>query len=175
MSWFSSKKTGVATTDPSAPNSTSGSGAEQDRFGSHFSSPNPQSTISDLKSSAQDLKASAKDHLKSAVSSAAAYNGAGAEQDRFGKHWSLDAGEVRVKDAAKAILKKQGTGSEQDRLGLHFGMGSDGWARAKHIVASSAQTQGMGAEQDRYASHFGLDPNMISAIKEALGDTIRRN
>ena len=136
----------------------SGSGAEQDRYGAHFSIPTDT-----LKQGVDKLK------------SAALTKGEGAEQDRYNEHLGVGSrgydlgskGYDKLKDAAKY----KGDGAEQDRYNTHFspalhsldaqkvgqavqsiltkgkqasyhGLGYDGQQRAKLLAGS-----GTGAEQ----------------------------
>jgi len=110
--------------------SNMGSGAEQDRFESHFGGQNHKANLS---------------HLKQAAS----HMGSGAEQDRYGSHFGLE--DETVKNATKHLLAKKGLGAEQDRYGAYFGLGNDGWERAKKI----AGTFGSGAEQVGFLSVTG--------------------
>jgi hypothetical protein len=101
-----------------------GSGAEQDRYESHFGV--------------------GSDGLNRVKKAAAEWKGSGAEQDRYQMHFGLD--EDKVKAAAQHLLNFKGEGAEQDRHASHFGLGADGWARARLM----AQHMGPGAEQVRY-------------------------
>lgn len=110
----------ATSTNPSNIASRFGSGAEQDRYGSHFG-----------------IGSDGMNRIKQAAN----YKGVGAEQDRYQSHFSLD--QEQVKAAAQSLLHAKGTGAEQDRHASHFGLGNDGWERAKEL----AKSQGVGAEQ----------------------------
>jgi hypothetical protein len=116
--------------DPPAAGAGTGdfaSGAEQDRYGSHF-------TVGDA----------AVDKVKDAAKRAANYKGEGAEQDRYGAHFAgFGLDQQKVQQAVQSIINARGAGAEQDRYAGHFGLGFDGLERARRIAA----TQGVGAEQ----------------------------
>lgn len=120
MNFFGNTKN-ESTTKPGDITDKYGSGAEQDRYGGHFS-----------------MGSNATEHIKQAATE---FKGMGAEQDRYQSHFGLDAD--KVKAAAMSIMNAKGSGAEQDRHASHFGLGADGWARAQEL----ARTQGIGAEQ----------------------------
>lgn len=129
----------------------SGSGAEQDRYGSHFSVPTDALNrgVDKLKDAALARGEGAEQDRYNAhlgvgsqgydkLKEAARAKGDGAEQDRYNAHFSpashsLDA--QKVKDAAQSIVIKG------DAAGSH-GLGYDGQQRAKLLAGS-----GTGAEQ----------------------------
>ncbi|KAF1844854.1 uncharacterized protein K460DRAFT_394650 [Cucurbitaria berberidis CBS 394.84] len=160
----------------------SGSGAEQDRYGAHFSVP-------------KDALSKGVDKLRDA----ALTKGEGAEQDRYNEHLGVgNRGYDKLKDAAKY----RGDGAEQDRYNTHFspalhsldaqkvkhaaqsivtkgnaasyhGLGYDGQQRAKLLAGS-----GTGAEQDRYGSRFGLSQDTVASaaqkVKDGAKDVLER-
>ncbi len=126
------------------------------------------------------------------------YRGSGAEQDRYGDHFSKvgeKAGE-KIREKVHDITHSRGSGAEQDRLGQHLGVGQSGYNAAKqeaqyakqetqygfNKVKSEAESgynkaksaaeralhaSGSGAEQDRFGSHLstgGLDPVRSAAL-----------
>ncbi|KAF2464565.1 uncharacterized protein BDR25DRAFT_242083 [Lindgomyces ingoldianus] len=101
-------------------NSKLGSGAEQDRYGSHFGV--GHDGIEKMKHVAE-------------------FKGTGAEQERYESHFGLD--QDKVKAATHDLLHRNGSGAEQDRYEGHFGLGADGVERAKQL----ASMKGVGAEQ----------------------------
>lgn len=122
MNPLTNPKTEPTATSPPAAGPRFGSGAEQDRYASHFG-----------------IGSGGLERIKQAAS----YKGSGAEQDRYESHFHVD--QERVKEAAHKILHSNGSGAEQDRWASHFGLGADGWERAKRLAA----TKGEGAEQVR--------------------------
>ncbi|KAF2016788.1 hypothetical protein BU24DRAFT_423136 [Aaosphaeria arxii CBS 175.79] len=65
-----------------------------------------------------------------------------------------------------SIINAKGDGAEQDRHASHFGLGADGWARAREL----ARAQGVGAEQDRYGSHFSINKSSIDKAAQSIQD-----
>ncbi|KAF2746753.1 hypothetical protein M011DRAFT_468447 [Sporormia fimetaria CBS 119925] len=130
-----------------------GSGAEQDRYESHFS-PGRHGV-------------DPMDRLKTAATN---FKGTGAEQDRYQMHFGLD--EDKVKAAARKLLSMKGEGAEQDRYGSHFsfGLGADGWARARAM----ADQQHAGAEQDRLGSHFSLDKSTTDNAAQSMKEGVQQ-
>ncbi|OAL55317.1 hypothetical protein IQ07DRAFT_582817 [Pyrenochaeta sp. DS3sAY3a] len=145
----SSTEKGALGQNPVNPDITKqyGSGAEQDRYGSHFTV--PSETI---------------DRGVNKLKEVASYKGDGAEQDRYGAHFSpalhsLDA--QKVPAAAASIAAK---GNEADT----YGLGYDGQQRAKLLAGS-----GTGAEQDRLGGHFGLDKDTVANAAQRVQDGAR--
>lgn len=129
----SSTEKSALSSNPVNPDITKqyGSGAEQDRYGSHFTV--PSETI---------------DKGVNKLKEAASYKGDGAEQDRYNAHFSpalhsLDA--QKVPAAAASIAAK---GNDADTHGL----GYDGQQRAKLLAGS-----GTGAEQVRCVARWGRE------------------
>jgi len=119
------------------------SGAEQDRYGSHFSGKAP--SFSEI-----------GDRLPRT---------SGAEQDIYSSHLS---GKL---PSASGITDKlpQGSGAEQDRYGNWFG--------GKNVPIEKAAgklPRTSGAEQDRYGSHFGshptnpINPTAVGLLQHAV-------
>lgn len=121
---------------------TSGPGAEQDRYASHFGMP-------------EGLGDRVKNRVQGAFS-----GGSGAEQDRHGQHFGIpDNYGDKVKDKVQGTFSRNnlGPGAEQDRYGSRFGVDRETFDSAKDAAASSARgALSTGAEQDRFASHFRL-------------------
>lgn len=118
-----------------------GSGAEQDRHGSHFG-----------------LGYDGLERLRRA----AAAKGTGAEQDRYGAHFTMD--EQAVQQARDAMFRSGASGAEQDRYQARFGLGYDGIQRVKALAAR----KGVGAEQERYQGHFGLDDAKVEKAMDQV-------
>lgn len=81
--------------------------------------------------------------------------GSGAEQDRYGQHFSqtaeaVERGVNRGIEQVKKAVHAKGEGAEQDRYNAHLSIGDEGYKTLK----KAAQYQGDGAEQDRYAARF---------------------
>ena len=127
MNPFSNTTNEEAASAPKPQRRSFGSGAEQDRYASHFG-----------------IGTEGLERLKELAS----YKGDGAEQDRYKSHFSLDSDRVRA--AADSILHAKGAGAEQDRYESRFGLGNDGWERAKRL----AEFKGMGAEQVSQISYL---------------------
>jgi hypothetical protein len=169
MGWFSSNEKSAAATHPINPDVTTlrGSGAEQDRYGEHFSQIGHQ----------------AGEKIREGIHDLTHARGSGAEQDRYGQHLGIgqsgynaakaeaQSGYDKAKSLAERALHAKGDGAEQDRYGAHFstggldpvraaaldiisskgdvgaasrhGLGHDGWERAKILAAQ----KGTGAEQ----------------------------
>lgn len=121
-------------------NQQSTSGAEQDRYGSHFG-----------------IGEAGAERLKHA----AEYKGAGAEQERYEGHFGVDPD--KVKAATDNLLHHSGSGAEQDRYEGHFGVGPE---KVKEVVQEVLHHSGSGAEQDRYAGHFALGPEGVEKAKK---------
>ncbi|KAF1364171.1 hypothetical protein EJ07DRAFT_100636 [Lizonia empirigonia] len=163
MGWFSSDEKSAAATHPINPDITTSrlSGAEQDRYGEHFSQIGQQ----------------AGEKIREGIHDITHARGSGAEQDRFGQH--LGVGQSGY-NAAKALYAK-GNGAEQERYGAHFGglfdpvrasalsiissggdtskadyhwLGHDGRERAKFLAAQKGTT---GSEQVRKARIITVD------------------
>lgn len=116
---------------PTNPDITTqrGSGAEQDRYGSHFAP------------GAERIKQGIDQGIDK-VKQAAQYKGEGAEQDRYNAHFSPaehDTDLFRVQQAVQAIKNQ----AHQPGLATStYGLGYDGQRRAKLIAGG-----GVGAEQ----------------------------
>jgi hypothetical protein len=132
-------------------NTTSfGSGAEQDRYASHFS-----------------LGADGLARIQRRLSTP----GVGAEQDRYALHFGgLDAQKIK---AAAGKVFQGAPGAEQDVHAGHFGLGNDGLERVKEVV----KKQGVGAEQDRYAAYFGgkLDGDTVRKANKRWAEGVKNN
>jgi hypothetical protein len=133
MGFFSSStEKSAAAQYPVNPDITrqSGSGAEQDRYGSHFGA-----------STARIEQGINKgvDKLKEAAMA----KGEGAEQDRYNAHFSPAAHSIdaqKVQQAAKSIMEKA---KGNAKTSSSFGLGYDGQRRAKLLAGGN----GSGAEQ----------------------------
>jgi hypothetical protein len=181
MGWFSSDEKSVLQTHPVNPDITTSarSGAEQDRYGEHFS----------------QIGQRAGEKIREGISDITDARGSGAEQDRYGQHLGVgrdvkdDArygynkakeeakyGYEKAKSYANQAVHASGSGAEQDRYGAHFsgqlfdpvraaalniishggdtgkanyhGLGYDGRERAKFLAAQKGTT---GSEQVRGA------------------------
>ncbi|CAI6327522.1 unnamed protein product [Periconia digitata] len=154
MSWFSSKPEPAASSPPTANTPSTGPGAEQERYASHFS-----------------IGKEGLEQVKDAASKAANYKGEGAEQDRYAAHFSPN--HHAVAEAAAGLLKAKASGKEPS-WPISYGLGFDGWERAKRM----ALLKGDGAEQDRLASHFSVDQDSIrkaaGSIQDGVKDGINR-
>jgi hypothetical protein len=126
MSWFSSKKDEPMNSTPTSNTPTTGPGAEQERYASHFSI------------GKDDLES-----IKDAAIRAAKTKGEGAEQDRYAAHFSPDH-EV-VKKAMHSLLNAKAAGSHPTFWTSRWGLGHDGWTRAQMLAGGQAA----GAEQVR--------------------------
>jgi hypothetical protein len=108
----------------------SGSGAEQDRYGSHFGA------------STERIQHGIEKGVDK-VKEAAQYRGTGAEQDRYNAHFSPAAHGTdahRVQQYAENLINKaKGSASTSGS----FGLGYDGQRRAKLLAGGN----GSGAEQ----------------------------
>lgn len=150
MSWnpFRNRTNESEDTHIARVNTKVGSGAEQDRFGSHFGNAGSE----------------AADRLKHATE----YRGTGAEQDRYGAHFG-ELGQEAA-ERLKRLAAEKGTGAEQDRWDAHLsGAGDEAAERMKKL----AMKKGVGAEQDRYQSHFspihfGMDAEAVQAAAQNM-------
>ncbi|KAF2826490.1 hypothetical protein CC86DRAFT_293341 [Ophiobolus disseminans] len=134
----------------------SGSGAEQDRYGSHFGA----STAKIEQGINKGI-----DYVKEA----AQYKGEGAEQDRYNARFSPAAHGTdahRVQQAAESLLNKA-KGSAKTTSS--FGLGYDGQQRAKLLAGGN----GSGAEQDQYGGHFALDRDSVQNAAKRVQDGAR--
>lgn len=133
-----------------------GSGAEQDRLGSHLSGKAP--SVGDFADKISHTSGAEQDRYGSHFSGKMpSFNGgsdklprgSGAEQDIYGSHMSGNL------PSASGLRDKlpQGSGAEQDRYGNWFG-GKD----IPIEKAAGKLPRASGAEQDRYGSHFGSNP-----------------
>jgi hypothetical protein len=129
-----------------------GSGAEQDRYASHFS-------LTDAFLGSDG---------KAKVQKWASAQGVGAEQDRYDSHFGLDAG--KVKSMREAMFQGV-SGAEQDRYAGWFGLGADGRAR----LARWREMRGVGAEQDRYGRAFeGVGKEAGDKVREGIEEVKRK-
>jgi hypothetical protein len=114
----------------------SGSGAEQDAYGSHFGA------------STERIQHGIEKGMDK-VKEAAKTRGAGAEQDRYEAHFSPAAHSIdarKVQKYAENLMKKaQGSTVTSSS----FGLGYDGQRRAKMLAGGN----GSGAEQVRHIFH----------------------
>lgn len=125
-----------------------GSGAEQDRYDSHFGP-----GVDKVREVASGFDASKL--------------GSGAEQDRYGSYWGLGSdGRARIRDTATRLNANSGSGAEQDRYASHF----RGPENVREAASRFNLSSGSGAEQDRHASHFSLP----SDARERIADTASR-
>jgi hypothetical protein len=131
MGWFSnSTEKSVMQQYPNNPDITKqyGSGAEQDRYGSHFASEQLERGIN-----------KGMDKLKAAAMT----KGEGAEQDRYNAYFSPAAHGTdahKVQEMAKSLMNKA-KGSPY--TSSSFGLGYDGQLRARTLAGGN----GSGAEQ----------------------------
>lgn len=131
MGFFSSStEKDSAATHPINPDVTRqyGSGAEQDRYGSHFGG------------SAERIEQGLNKGMDK-LKQAAMTKGEGAEQDRYNSHFSPAAHDTdlfRVQQAVQSIKNQAQTGAATSTHGL----GYDGQQRAKILAGG-----GVGAEQ----------------------------
>jgi hypothetical protein len=115
----------------------SGSGAEQDRYGSHFGA-STERIERGINKGVDKLK------------EAAMYQGQGAEQDRYNAHFSPAAHSIdaqKVEKAAKSLMEKAKGNAKSSSS---FGLGYDGQQRAKLLAGGN----GSGAEQVRQCQHI---------------------
>lgn len=150
MGWFSSNEKSYAETHPVNPDVTTSrlSGAEQDRYGEHFSQIGQQ----------------AGDKIREGINDLTHARGSGAEQDRFGQHLAPgQSGYNAVKSEAQSAYNKAKSEAQS------------GYEKAKSAGERALHAKGTGAEQDRYAAHFGglFDPVRASALSiiKSGGDT----
>ncbi|KAF2432373.1 hypothetical protein EJ08DRAFT_732460 [Tothia fuscella] len=103
------------------------SGAEQDRYGGKFGV--PQSTIDKAKDyvTPSTTPNYTKQNFglgydgRQRLLHLANKQGVGAEQERYGKHFSLDGGHIKsIGNAFFEVVNTKGVGAEQDRYGAHF-------------------------------------------------------
>ncbi|KAL5115828.1 hypothetical protein ACEQ8H_006323 [Pleosporales sp. CAS-2024a] len=122
----------------------SGSGAEQDRYGSHFGA-------------STDKIHQGIEKGVDRVKQAALAKGSGAEQDRYNAYFSPAAHGTdvhRVQQYAQSLMDKaKGSASTSGS----FGLGHDGQQVAKLLAGGN----GSGAEQDSFGRHFGLDSRTV--------------
>ena len=156
MGWFSSDEKSTLATHPVNVDVTtkSGSAAEQDRYGQHFSSDairrGVDRGLDKLQNAAnaagsgaeQDRYAShlsVGDRIHRAIQEAARYQGDGAEQDRYNAHFSPA---LHSADSVKALKAAGSVVANGEKNASWFGLGYDGQQRAKLMAGS-----GVGAEQ----------------------------
>ena len=139
MGWFSSStEKPVTERFPNNIDVTSqrGSGAEQDRYGQHFSIPSEK--VERGIDKAKEVGERGYEKVQQAGKRAVKYQAAGAEQDRYAAHFSpylhnMDARTVKAVAASIAVKGDQAS---------FRGLGYDGQQRAKLMAGS-----GTGAEQ----------------------------
>ncbi|KAH7089969.1 hypothetical protein FB567DRAFT_590759 [Paraphoma chrysanthemicola] len=134
-----------------------GSGAEQDRYGSHFGA-----------STAKIEQGINKGIDK--VKEAAQYKGDGAEQDRYNSHFSPaahDTDAYRLQQAVESLKKKA---SGQAKTSSSFGLGYDGRRRAELLAGGN----GSGAEQDNLGGHFALHRGTVESAAQKVQDGAKR-
>lgn len=156
MGWFSSDEKSAAKANPVNPDVTTSarSGAEQDRYGEHFSQIGHQAGEK-IRESIHDINAHAR--------------GSGAEQDRYGQHFSVgQSGYSAAKNDAQYGYNKAKAEAQS------------GYDQAKSYANRALHASGSGAEQDRYGAHFGgqlFDPVRAAALSivSAGGDTNKAN
>ncbi|KZM21324.1 uncharacterized protein EKO05_0008881 [Ascochyta rabiei] len=154
MGWFSSDEKSVLATHPVNPDVTTSrlSGAEQDRYGEHFSQIGQQ----------------AGEKIREGIHDITHARGSGAEQDRFGQH--LGVGQSGY-NAAKAEAQSGYNKAKAEA--------QSGYDKAKSVAERALHAKGNGAEQDRYAAHFGglFDPVRASALSiiSSGGDVSKAN
>jgi hypothetical protein len=107
-----------------------GSGAEQDRYGSHFGA----STAKIEQGINKGM-----DKLKDAAKT----KGEGAEQDRYNAHFSPAAHSIDARKAHEAARSMMEKAKGNAKTSSSFGLGHDGQARAKLLAGGN----GSGAEQ----------------------------
>ncbi|KAH8716918.1 hypothetical protein GQ44DRAFT_624618 [Phaeosphaeriaceae sp. PMI808] len=136
-----------------------GSGAEQDRYGSHFST------------STSDIGQSINQGVDK-VKEAALTKGEGAEQDKYQTHFSPAAHGTdahSVQQATQSLIDKA---SGSAKTSSSFGLGFDGQQRAGLLAGGN----GSGAEQfltclqDQYGGHFGLDRESVEGAAKRVQD-----
>ncbi|KAH3915050.1 hypothetical protein HBI56_016170 [Parastagonospora nodorum] len=133
-----------------------GSGAEQDRYGSHFGA------------STERIQHGIEKGVDK-VKQAAQYRGEGAEQDRYNAHFSPAAHGTdahRVQQYAESLINKaKGSAATSGS----FGLGYDGQQRAKLLAGGN----GSGAEQDQFAGHFGLNRGTVENAAQRVQNGAR--
>ncbi|KAJ4989006.1 hypothetical protein SVAN01_05444 [Stagonosporopsis vannaccii] len=152
MGWFSSDEKSVLKANPINPDVTTSarSGAEQDRYGEHFSQIGHQAGEK-IREGIHEINAHAR--------------GSGAEQDRYAQHLSIgQAGYNAAKNDAQYGYNKAKAEAQS------------GYEQAKSYANKTLHASGSGAEQDRYGAHFGgqlFDPVRAAALSiiSSGGDT----
>lgn len=156
MGWFSSDEKSAAKANPINPDITTSarSGAEQDRYGEHFSQIGHQAGEK-IREGIHEINAHAR--------------GSGAEQDRYAQHLSIgQSGYDAAKNEAQYGYNKAKAEAQS------------GYDQAKSYANRTLHASGSGAEQDRYGSHFGgqlFDPVRAAALSivSSGGDTGKAN
>ncbi|KAF3003079.1 hypothetical protein E8E13_007676 [Curvularia kusanoi] len=142
MGWFSSDEKSVLKANPVNPDVTTSarSGAEQDRYGEHFSQIGHQ----------------AGEKIREGISDITNSRGSGAEQDRYGQHLGIgQSGYNAAKDEARYGYNKAKSEAKS------------GYEQAKSYASRAVHASGDGAEQDRYGNYFGkqlFDPVRATAL-----------
>lgn len=125
------------------------SGAEQDRYASHWSA-----------SEARNPEAS---NVKVPM-----WTSSGAEQDRYASHWS--ASEARNPEASGVKVPVwTASGAEQDRYASHWSRSEANNPTSDRIGIPVRQPLGGSSEQDIYGSHFGTGVYSIPRDATAVG------
>lgn len=143
MGWFSSDEKSVLKANPVNPDVTTSarSGAEQDRYGEHFSQIGHQAGEK-IREGIKDLNVRA--------------TGSGAEQDRFGQHFAPgQSGYQAAKNEAQYGYQKAKSEAQS------------AYDQAKSYGNKALHASGSGAEQDRYGNYFGgqlFDPVRAAAL-----------
>ncbi|KAF3050861.1 hypothetical protein E8E11_009865 [Didymella keratinophila] len=131
MGWFSSDEKSALKANPVNPDVTTSarSGAEQDRYGEHFSQIGHQAGEK-IREGIHDLNARA--------------TGSGAEQDRYGQHFAPgQSGYQAAKNEAQYGYQKAKSEAQS------------AYDQAKSYGNKALHASGSGAEQDRYGNYFG--------------------
>jgi hypothetical protein len=167
MGWFSSTEKSAAEANPVNPDITRSrlSGAEQDRYGEHFSQIGHQAGEK-IRESIHEINAHAR--------------GSGAEQDRYGAHFTTgQSGYNAAKNEAQYGYNKA---KDEAQYGYNKvkAEAQSGYDQAKSYANKTLHAGGSGAEQDRYGAHFGgqlFDPVRAAALSiiSSGGDTSKAN
>ncbi|KAF2627014.1 hypothetical protein BU25DRAFT_411119 [Macroventuria anomochaeta] len=155
MGWFSSSdEKSALKANPVNPDVTTSrlSGAEQDRYGEHFSQIGHQ----------------AGEKIREGIHDITHARGSAAEQDRYGQHLAPgQSGYNAVKNEAQYGYNKAKAEAQS------------GYDQAKSYANRALHAKGDGAEQDRYGAHFGglFDPVRAAALSivSSGGDTSKAN
>jgi hypothetical protein len=152
MGWFSSNEKSAAATHPVNPDVTTSrlSGAEQDRYGEHFSQIGQQ----------------AGEKIREGIHDITHARGSGAEQDRYGQH--LGIGQSGYNTAKAEAQQGYNAAKSEAQSGYNKAKAEaqSGYDKAKSAAERALYAKGNGAEQDRYAAHFegAFDPVRAAAL-----------